>query len=548
MATQVRFELRRGTTSQWLASTVVMLNGEPGYDTDLNQLRIGNNVDLWTNLPIIGTGTNGPTGATGVTGFTGPTGATGPGLTGPTGATGVTGFTGPTGATGPGLTGPTGATGVTGFTGPTGATGPGLTGPTGATGVTGFTGPTGATGVTGFTGPTGATGVTGFTGPTGATGPGLTGPTGATGVTGFTGPTGATGVTGFTGPTGPTGSSLAHTAVFYVAKNGSDSNNGSIGSPFLTIAKGITGALNTVSNTVVYVSPGSYTENLTLSLKNLAIIGVPAPVYGNAQQATLITGNHTYTASSGDNNITFSGLIFKNVSTTLSTISLTGASVGYLTIINCKFMDQGSGTAKNYINCVGTTAIHNIFIEKTVIINTTQLFNTPLIFCQNTAATISSCDFSSSKTQPMLQMAGLTGATLMMSDTSIALTGNTGITGAVYLSNVLSGGVTGGLVNIITDCEIDTSALTTSAGETGGGTPAVAIDATGSSLIFNNNICRTRYFAGGSSTANVIAAGPSGATAGTTIYYSSNYVPLPNYAYGIIGTGNFVKTASTLIS
>lgn len=194
----VKIQIRRGTEAEWIAADPVLAEGELAVSLDTGSFKIGNGVDVWSDLSYA-TGDIGPTGPTGFTGPTGPTGYTGPtGNTGP--ASTVTGPTGPTGPTGADST----VTGPTGYTGPTGpqSTVTGPTGPTGADStVTGPTGPTGATGpqstVTGPTGPTGPSGaastVTGPTGPTGATGPSVTGPTGATGPTG---PTGATGTAG----------------------------------------------------------------------------------------------------------------------------------------------------------------------------------------------------------------------------------------------------------------------------------------------------------------------------------------------------------------
>lgn len=45
--------LRRGTSSQWAASTIVMAVAELGLDTTLNKLKAGNGVHTWNNLPYI---------------------------------------------------------------------------------------------------------------------------------------------------------------------------------------------------------------------------------------------------------------------------------------------------------------------------------------------------------------------------------------------------------------------------------------------------------------------------------------------------------------
>ncbi|MFA5054167.1 MAG: right-handed parallel beta-helix repeat-containing protein [Parcubacteria group bacterium] len=214
------------------------------------------------------------------------------------------------GATGP--TGPTGSDGVTGPTGPQGATGP--AGSASATGATGPTGPTGAAGGDGVTGQTGSTGITGPTGPTGTTGAGTTGPTGPTGTTGSTGKTGPT------GPTGPLGGSLtsdldlngnnliagatispievsyldgvtsaiqtqldakvgktAAATTIYVDAAGDDGDDGSSGSPKLTVQ----GAINHfITNCpyiahacVIAVGKGTFQITSTLSLAGLTIPG-----------------------------------------------------------------------------------------------------------------------------------------------------------------------------------------------------------------------------------------------------------------------------------
>jgi hypothetical protein len=89
----VRFELRRNTKLGW-PSNFILLAGEPGVETDTGQMKIGDGVRTWSQLPYVGTGVTGG-GGEGSTGFTGPTG--------PTGSTGPTGYgsPGPTGPTGP---------------------------------------------------------------------------------------------------------------------------------------------------------------------------------------------------------------------------------------------------------------------------------------------------------------------------------------------------------------------------------------------------------------------------------------------------------------
>lgn len=72
------------------------------------------------------------------------------------------------------------------------------------------------------------------------------------------------------------------TALLYVAKNGSDTNSGSILKPFLTIGAAITAAS---SGTTVNITPGTYTENITLKS------GVS--LQGQQARSVVINGNMT---------------------------------------------------------------------------------------------------------------------------------------------------------------------------------------------------------------------------------------------------------------
>ena len=161
-----RVQIRRDTSLNWGTNDPILLDGEFGYETDTGRYKIGNGVDVWSDLIYSLVGVTGPTGGTGATGSTGATGLTGSiGITGPTGSQGIQG---PTGETGP--------TGSQGIQGPTGETGPigsqGIQGPTGPTGSQGIQGPTGSTGSQGIQGPTGSTGSQGIQGPTGILPPG----------------------------------------------------------------------------------------------------------------------------------------------------------------------------------------------------------------------------------------------------------------------------------------------------------------------------------------------------------------------------------------
>lgn len=46
----LRVQYRRGTTEEWSASRVVLLDGEPGLNIDNREVRIGDGVHLWADL------------------------------------------------------------------------------------------------------------------------------------------------------------------------------------------------------------------------------------------------------------------------------------------------------------------------------------------------------------------------------------------------------------------------------------------------------------------------------------------------------------------
>ena len=50
---RVRFQLRRATETQWNENNTTLLAGEPGLNTTTNQLKIGDGITSWENLPYI---------------------------------------------------------------------------------------------------------------------------------------------------------------------------------------------------------------------------------------------------------------------------------------------------------------------------------------------------------------------------------------------------------------------------------------------------------------------------------------------------------------
>ena len=61
-------QLRRGTTAQWLETTNILALGEPGFDTVTGDLKLGDGVSRWEDLPNM-QGIPGPPGKDGSSGF-----------------------------------------------------------------------------------------------------------------------------------------------------------------------------------------------------------------------------------------------------------------------------------------------------------------------------------------------------------------------------------------------------------------------------------------------------------------------------------------------
>jgi len=212
---------------------------------------------------------------------------------------------------------------------------------------------------------------------------------------------------------------------------------------------------------------------------------------------------------------------------------MTGTSSGSLTITQCVFGDIGTNTIKNYINAVGP---HKVTIERTTMSSINQAINSALIYCSNTTAEISLCNLSTSSNQPIIQIAGTDNPLTLSYSKLTCNSASSSATGVIYLTSILNPILTHSILN----CGINGSAASD--------TPAVGLDATGSNLIFANNICLTRYSPTGPSTSNAVESSGVGSTGPTTTYYSSNYVTSSNFAHGIVSGGNFAKVANTLIA
>jgi hypothetical protein len=55
MATNTKFQMRHDTAANWETKNPILAEGEQGYDTTNNYLKIGDGVTAWSDLPISNT-------------------------------------------------------------------------------------------------------------------------------------------------------------------------------------------------------------------------------------------------------------------------------------------------------------------------------------------------------------------------------------------------------------------------------------------------------------------------------------------------------------
>lgn len=173
----VRVQHKRMSARDWTSSTLVLLDGELGIESDTGKVKVGNGRDRFSALQYLTgpkgergeRGEQGPQGPQGQQGLTGPQGNPGPkgprGDVGPKGADGVMRFEALTSDQKESLRGPQGLTGPIGPRGPEGPQGQ-----TGPKGDRGDVGPKGADGTRGADGRQGPQGVPGPQGPAGSPG------------------------------------------------------------------------------------------------------------------------------------------------------------------------------------------------------------------------------------------------------------------------------------------------------------------------------------------------------------------------------------------
>jgi len=137
----------------------------------------------------------------------------------------------------------------------------------------------------------------------------------------------------------------------WVAKNGLDTNDGSIQNPFLTIQKGIDDLAGTSSGTVM-VAAGNYIENIQLR-PNIAIVGMGGNVRGARLQGN-ITLHPTFTGATAYRNNISSLLVVGNVNIDYVANAATDGRVifQYCVITGTFGANSGASTANGVVQYI----------------------------------------------------------------------------------------------------------------------------------------------------------------------------------------------------
>jgi hypothetical protein len=227
--------------------------------------------------------------------------------------------------------------------------------------------------------------------------------------------------------------------VVYVAKNGSDvTGKGTEELPFQTITYALTQLTGGVFGWTIFIAPGIYTENLTITRSNVTFIGQTSDTQ-QANKAVTITGNHSITTLVASGNETNSHIVFNNLSLrgppAGGTYLLSNTGRGYsLTLNNCVLSQEAVGFSALYIsNAVdsvgGTfrsrTYINNVAIAGPVSSASAIDFNAGQIW------QIQNCDITAKGTGLALNV--VSGNAWVLSAVQSAFTGGSGTSKVMFL-------------------------------------------------------------------------------------------------------------------
>lgn len=144
---------------------------------------------------------------------------------------------------------------------------------------------------------------------------------------------------------------------YHVSKSGSATGNGSIGNPFLTITDAITQAetASLTTSVIIYIHPGVYTENITLTKPKISLVGL-TNTYSNACQI-----NGTVIVTPSDDSMGVFNTIFTlenlliTASGSSSVLTFSGNNTGYIHINNCKIWSSSNSQRIIYITNTSAT-------------------------------------------------------------------------------------------------------------------------------------------------------------------------------------------------
>jgi hypothetical protein len=218
---------------------------------------------------------------------------------------------------------------------------------------------------------------------------------------------------------------MGFTNEYHVSQNGNDiSGNGSMDSPFLTIQAAINESNNLSINTpvVIYIHPGRYTENITITKPLTTIMGM-TNTFSNGCQ---INGNVTITPSDDslgvfNNLFSIENLLITGRTGSSSVVTFSGVNTGYLNINNCKiytsqalqkllYFTNTNVTAPrlkmfncNLVGNIGTDSIYEIALGCSNIVTAQNVAfygntSTPIVIRGSSSLTFTSCEIQGNST------------------------------------------------------------------------------------------------------------------------------------------------------